>query len=286
MPALVALTFALGPRLMNQRSEPVRGQIVVIDPTGRVAARTAGGDRAAGDCRAARRRGAAGARRRVRRGARPCRSERRRLARRRRAHRRLGAGAADRRSGPRTEAANRLRAAKAWLTDDPGGERHLAVVVVQRDAVTLAPGRRRVRRLRPVRAAEPRRPDRDRHLRQRPRGARRARAPQAQHLDRQERRRADAGAARQSVTVSQGRRAADRRRLQPRAAVRVRRPAAVQRADGRPGAGHLDGRGKVEPRDRGAAVGGLAVRAARRQDPRPDGRSAWWCSASTSASRS
>ena len=38
MPALVALTFVLGPRLMNQRGEPVRGQIIVIDPTGAVTA--------------------------------------------------------------------------------------------------------------------------------------------------------------------------------------------------------------------------------------------------------
>jgi len=37
LPALLALAFTLGPRLLNQRSAPVRGQIAVVDPTGRVA---------------------------------------------------------------------------------------------------------------------------------------------------------------------------------------------------------------------------------------------------------
>jgi ABC-type Na+ efflux pump permease subunit len=36
MPALLALAFSVGPRIMNQRSATVHGQVAVIDPTGRV----------------------------------------------------------------------------------------------------------------------------------------------------------------------------------------------------------------------------------------------------------
>lgn len=36
MPAMLALAFSVGPRLMNQRSAPVHGQVAVVDPTGRV----------------------------------------------------------------------------------------------------------------------------------------------------------------------------------------------------------------------------------------------------------
>ena len=99
-----------------------------------------------------------------------------------------------------------------------------------------------------------------------------ARARQAQQLDRQSLDALVRVNRTTSITVTQRRRAGHRRRVQPGAAVRVRRAAALQRDDGRPGADDLDGRGEVEPRHRGAAVGGLAVRAAGRQDPRPDGR--------------
>src|SRR5436309_12943647 len=36
MPAMIAIGGAVGPRLMNQRSAPVSGQMAVVDPTGRV----------------------------------------------------------------------------------------------------------------------------------------------------------------------------------------------------------------------------------------------------------
>jgi len=36
MPALLALAFTLGPRLMNQRGEQIRGQVVVVDRSGAV----------------------------------------------------------------------------------------------------------------------------------------------------------------------------------------------------------------------------------------------------------
>src|SRR5437868_311497 len=38
LPGLLAVAFALGPRLLNQRGGVVRGQMAIVDPTGRVAA--------------------------------------------------------------------------------------------------------------------------------------------------------------------------------------------------------------------------------------------------------
>ena len=37
LPAMLAVAFTLGPRLLNQRQAPVRGTVAVVDPTGRVA---------------------------------------------------------------------------------------------------------------------------------------------------------------------------------------------------------------------------------------------------------
>ena len=56
--------------------------------------------------------------------------------------------------------------------------------------------------------------------------------------------------------------------LQDRAAAGAGRSHAVRHDDGRPDAADLHHRGKVEPRDRGAAVGGVAARVDGRQDPR------------------
>jgi len=140
LPALLALAFTLGPRLLNQRSAPVRGQIAVVDPTGRVAGelREAATPQAIGARRAeAARRVMAAAPAAVREAA------------------ESGAAASnaavERISGavPELQVVERaadaddpadLRSHKAWLTDTTPGERHLALIVVQRDAVDPAPG--------------------------------------------------------------------------------------------------------------------------------------------------
>jgi ABC-2 type transport system permease protein len=140
MPVLIALTFALGPRLMNQPSEQVHGQIVVIDPTGAVSRelqRTI-------TPRAIDARRGEGARRAL--ASAP--AEVRDLA----DHSGAAASALDRvaSSTPDLQIVERpadaadpdLRAAKAWLTDAPPGERHIAVVAIRPDAVNLAAGSR------------------------------------------------------------------------------------------------------------------------------------------------
>jgi len=141
VPAVMALAFALGPRLLNQRSEPVRGQIAVIDPTGAVMA----------ELRATITPAAIAARREE--------AARRALAAVPAGVRDLAGAAA---TAPSSDAIERIagtvpdlqvidrpadagdpdmRAAKAWLTDAAPGDRHIALVVVQPDAVTRAPGR-------------------------------------------------------------------------------------------------------------------------------------------------
>ncbi|HEV8211045.1 MAG TPA: ABC transporter permease [Vicinamibacterales bacterium] len=141
VPAVMALAFALGPRLMNQRSAPVRGQIAVIDPTGAVMA----------ELRATITPAAIAARREE--------AARRALAAVPAGVRDLAGAAA---TAPSSDAIERIagtvpdlqvidrpadagdpdmRAAKAWLTDAAPGDRHIALVVVQPDAVTRAPGR-------------------------------------------------------------------------------------------------------------------------------------------------
>jgi len=141
LPALLALAFALGPRVMNQRSAQVRGQIAVIDPTGVVTA----------ELRAAITPKAITARREE--------AKRRALAAVPAGVRDL-AGAAgatassdaiDRIAGsvpdlqlverPANASDPDLHGAKAWMTDAAPGDRHLALVVIQPDAVTLASGR-------------------------------------------------------------------------------------------------------------------------------------------------
>ena len=140
-PALLAVAFTLGPRLLNQRSAPVRGQIAVLDPTGSVARelRTSITPRAIG-------------------------------ARREEAARRVIAAApsavrdvAESRAAASNAAVERVagavpdlelielpldtqrppepRSPKTWLTDAPPGDRHLALVVVHPDAVTRVAGR-------------------------------------------------------------------------------------------------------------------------------------------------
>jgi ABC-2 type transport system permease protein len=141
LPAVIALTFALGPRLMNQRSAPVRGQIAIIDPTGVVTA----------ELRAAITPEAIAARREE--------VTRRALAAVPAGVRDLAGSAV---TDPSSETIERIagtvpdlqiverpadtsdpdmRGAKAWLTDAAPGDRRLALLVVQPDAVRLAPGR-------------------------------------------------------------------------------------------------------------------------------------------------
>src|SRR3954470_16070946 len=131
VPALVALSFAGGPRLMNQRGSPVHGQVAVVDPTGSVTTelRTTLDPRAI----AARRDEAA----------------RRALANAPKAARDLAGGASAASQNvvatalgtvPHLELVERsagadLQPLKEWLTE-PSQERHIALVVIHPDAVS------------------------------------------------------------------------------------------------------------------------------------------------------
>jgi ABC-type Na+ efflux pump permease subunit len=140
LPALLALAFTLGPRLLNQRSAPVRGQIAVVDPTGRVAGelRDALTPQAIAARRAeAARRVMAAAPAAVREAAESGASASNAAVER------ISGAVPELQLVERTPDANDpadLRSHKAWLTDTTPGERHLALVVVKRDAVDLAPG--------------------------------------------------------------------------------------------------------------------------------------------------
>jgi ABC-2 type transport system permease protein len=141
MPAIMTLVFTLGPRLMNQRSAPVHGQIALVDPTGRVTSELR--DTLAPAAIAARR--ADSARRAI--AAAP--AEVRDLA--------SGAGArtsgvvenaiglvpdlqiVERSADPNVAAA--LQSDKEWLTAASPAARHVALVVIHPDAVSLATGR-------------------------------------------------------------------------------------------------------------------------------------------------
>jgi ABC-2 type transport system permease protein len=140
LPGLIALSVVVGPRLMNQRSEQVRGQIAIIDPTGAVASelRATITPQAIAERRnAAAQRAIAGA---------P--AEVRELAGESRAvsgpalERVLGAApvlrVVERPAEPNDDD---LRSAKAWLLETSPGDRHIAVVAVQPDAVRPGPGR-------------------------------------------------------------------------------------------------------------------------------------------------
>ena len=139
MPFLLALTFTLAPRIMNQRSAPVRGQIAVLDLSGHVTAElrttiTPQAIQARRDELTRRALAAAPAAVRDLAGESPSASN---------AMDRVvgtipdltiverGADAAD---------ATNLQSHKAWLTEPSSGERHVALLVVQPDAVTLASG--------------------------------------------------------------------------------------------------------------------------------------------------
>lgn len=137
-PALTATAVALIPRLLNQRSEQVRGQVVVVDPTGVVTRelRTTMTPQAIANRRdELARRALAAAPREVRELA---------------GQNRAAAPSIDRLNGPapdlqiveRLEDAGdpSLRAAKAWLSDLSSSPRHVAVIVVHANAVSQTPG--------------------------------------------------------------------------------------------------------------------------------------------------
>jgi ABC-2 type transport system permease protein len=140
VPALMAFVFTLGPRLMNQRSAPVHGQIALVDPTGRVTSELR--DTLAPAAIAARR--AESARRTM--AAAP--AEVRNLVSSTGAQ---TSSAVEKAIGlvpdlqiversPGTDMSTALQSQKEWLTAESREARHVAVVVVHSDAVSLAVG--------------------------------------------------------------------------------------------------------------------------------------------------
>ena len=139
VPALLGLAFTIGPRLLNQRSAPVQGQIAIVDPTGRVTTelRVAITPAAIAGRRAdVARRMIAAAPAAVRDVAESGAS--------------ASVAAVERVAGavPDLHLVERLvdgsdpldlRSHKAWLSEAVPGERHLALVVVQPNAVDLPP---------------------------------------------------------------------------------------------------------------------------------------------------
>jgi ABC-2 type transport system permease protein len=134
-PAMLTLAFTVGPRLMAQGGIAVRGQVAVVDPTGRVAP----------ELRAALAPEAIVARREE--------TTRRALANAPAAVRDIAETSGAQRSAastgvPDLEVVDRppepdLTAAKAWLTDASGSReerRHVGLVAVHPDAVTRADG--------------------------------------------------------------------------------------------------------------------------------------------------
>jgi ABC-type Na+ efflux pump permease subunit len=137
MPAMMAATFALVPRLMAQRGVQVQGQVAVVDPTGVVGP----------ELRAALAPEAIAARRDE--------SARRALANAPAPVREIASGAGGASSAavaaaigavPHLDVVERsadadLQSQKAWLTEPSPAVRHIAVVVIHADAARLAPGR-------------------------------------------------------------------------------------------------------------------------------------------------
>ena len=134
MPAIVAALFVVFPRVVSTRAQGVRGEVAVIDPTGQVA----------GSLRESLSKDAI-ARRRLD-------SMKRVLESTPEAFRTMAGGseaALERAVGPPPEltivdrqSVADLQAAKDWLTAPaaPGGMRHLALIVVQPDAITRSDG--------------------------------------------------------------------------------------------------------------------------------------------------
>jgi ABC-2 type transport system permease protein len=137
LPALLALTFTIGPRLMNQRSEQVRGQVVVIDRSGAVAPEL---QRTLTPAAISARRDES-----ARRALASAPPEVRDLADQSGS---TTPSALDRITGtvPELHIVERsaadgdagLRAAKAWLNESTPAARHVAVIVIHADAVRAA----------------------------------------------------------------------------------------------------------------------------------------------------
>jgi ABC-2 type transport system permease protein len=137
LPVMLALTFTVGPRLLSQRSVPVRGTIAIVDPTSRVASEL----RVSSTSQAITARREEAARRVVAVAPAVVREAADSQAA-------ASKAAVERISGtvPDLElvelpAEGDLRSHKAWLTDAAPGDRHLALVVVHPDAVTRVAGR-------------------------------------------------------------------------------------------------------------------------------------------------
>jgi ABC-2 type transport system permease protein len=140
-PVLTVITLAIGPRLINQRGAPVRGQMAIVDPTGLVTSelRTAlapGAIAARRDDAARRAIAAAPAAVRDLTGSSSAPTSNATVER-------LVGAVPDLRlveRAPETADPADLRSHKAWLTDTDGGERRIALVVVHPDAVRLPAG--------------------------------------------------------------------------------------------------------------------------------------------------
>ncbi|MGB7220247.1 MAG: ABC transporter permease [Vicinamibacterales bacterium] len=141
MPAMMTLAVAGIPRLMNQRTAPVRGQVAVVDPTGSVTAEF----RATLDPQAIATRRADAARRamaNVPAAVRDLAGDANTGAQNAVVDAALG-GVPDLQivDLPNAGAAADLQSGKAWLTAEAQKNRHVAFVVIHADAVELAAGR-------------------------------------------------------------------------------------------------------------------------------------------------
>ena len=140
LPALLAIAFTAGPRLMSQRGAVTRGQVAILDPTGRVTAQLR--ESIAPQAITARR--AEAARRAIEAAPAAVRDMAQMRAEESNAAVERVAGAV-----PELElvpmAANAadppdVRTAKAWLTDAAPADRHLALIVVHPNALTPLAG--------------------------------------------------------------------------------------------------------------------------------------------------
>jgi ABC-2 type transport system permease protein len=138
-PALLAVSFVIGPRLINQGPPQVRGQIGVIDASGAVSAELRGTITAD----AIRTRRAEAARRALAAVPSAVRDMAGADATQRAAVDRIVGTAPEIELVERTAGSDdpELKAAKAWLAEPADGSRRLALIVVHPDAVRLAPGR-------------------------------------------------------------------------------------------------------------------------------------------------
>ena len=166
-----------------------------------------------------------------------------------------------------------LQREKQWLVEPPSpdGLRHLALIVIQPDAIVPADGRIEYGGYElfvPENLDERIETELYDGLRESLVAAR----MEARNLDRRPGGSHHAGQARHLGDRGGRHGAAYERGLQPHAALRVRRAPGVRCPDRRPDAADADRRGEVQPRRRGPALGGVADRTDGGEDPGPDGR--------------